>query len=257
VLAVGCLRHRRLLQLIGQVGVRGGHRGHPVCPGLLDQVRGPAVQLAAPNRGQCPVDGLPLQAMDESDDPDRLFRSADHQPRSQRRDQCRVRYGHFGQRADRREWLVVVQHRQGVQQVPGVGRQLGDRAADRVDQRARHGERQVIQRVGRQLAQQCPQVERVPAGVVQQALRGPPGDVGAEGGRRQVGHLADRQPGQLQHGHVPVARLVGQACRSVLARPGHHDGENLVGPHPAQHKGQCERRRAVHPLQIVEHERHG
>ena len=231
----------QLFQLGGQVLIRLVQGGDPVLPrrGLANHRGRAGVQQAAPGGRNAGVDRVPDQRVADRHRAGGFFRPPLHQACGHRRIDRRAGRGHLRRLAQLRQRHAQVQHREHLQDDPGLGRQHGEVLADGGGQRPwqRVAPRRPRLEAG-SFAQQRPQVQRVPARAAVQPTRHLIIErFGPERGR-QCRHIAHAQAPQRYTQPVLHARQhpLGRFGQAVHAAPVGHHGDHRVHRQPPQHE---------------------
>ena len=246
-------------QLGGQVLIGLVQGGHPVLPrhGLADQVGGAGVQQAAPADRDAGVNRVPDQQVADRHRAGGFFRPPLHQAGRHGRLDRRGGRADLRGLAQLRQRHAQVQHRQHLQDDPGLGRQRPEVIADGGGQRPGHREPSGCVRIeAGALAEQRSQVERVPAGLAVQpsgrllVQRFGPQRAGQRRDLRRVQPAQREEQPVLHAQQQPLGGLVQAVARSAV---GHH-GDDRVHRQPPQHEHQRLDRLPVGPLQVIDHD---
>ena len=251
----------QLFQLGGQVLIGLLQGGDPVLPrrGLAHHRGRTGVHQAAPGGRDAGVDRVPDQRVADRHRAGGFFWPPLHQAGGHGRLNRRAGRADLRRLAQLGDGQAQVQHREHLQDEPGLGgREHAEVLADGGGQRPwqRVAPRRPRIEAG-SLAQQRPQVQRVPARAAVQ----PPRHLiierfGPERGR-QCRHLAQAQAPQRYTQPVLHARQhpLGRFGQAVHGPPVGHYGDHRVHRQPPQHEGQRFHRCAVGPLQIINEDR--
>ena len=151
------------------------------------------------------------------------------------------------------------QHRGRLDEPPRRRRAARDPAGDQVRERARRGQRAlgVVPRVGRQLGQQRPGVQRAAGGVLAQA----PGHARGERDAALRGERGQRAGAERPEPQARAEVAVGEPAQAVRQAAGvlvahDHDHEHRVGDEPPRGEQQRAQRREVGPVRVVDDHEH-
>ena len=251
------------LQLAGQPVVRAHRRRHPVRQRLvpIHQARRPLVQPSPPDGAEIVVDGPVHQQMGKTDPGRHPARLLGKHPRRHRLLQRRERIIQARQRGRHRQLAVVAEHRRRRDQLPGSRAQRAHPRQHHPGQRPRHPQRPAgpVKALAPQLFQYRPDVQRVAAGVLEQAADGAARQLPGPQRPAQRHHIPRPQPAQRN----PAGPMVsGHEAGPALPQPGQlprasrHHHQHLIGLQTAHGEQQRPRRRPIRPLQIIDDHQH-